>query len=101
MIRILFAFCALLLAAPGMAQLKEGKVVYERTMQFQMRLQNVDPAIANNLPRSRTDRFELSFTPTKTLWESLPDMDEGEGGGPPPPSRWWWRRRHVHAFWRR
>lgn len=81
MIRILFAISALLTVFPAMAQIKEGKVTYERTMQFQMRLQNVDPAIANNLPRSRTDRFELSFTPTKTLWESLPDMDAQEGGG--------------------
>ncbi|RPD50972.1 GLPGLI family protein [Paracnuella aquatica] len=83
MTRFLLAMGTLLFAMPALAQMKEGKVVYERTMQFQMRLQNVDPAVANNLPRSRTDRFELSFTPAKTLWESLPDMEEGEGGGGP------------------
>lgn len=80
MTRLFTCLCALVLALPGMAQLKEGKVVYERTMQFQMRLQGVDPAIANNLPRSRTDRFELSFAPGKQLWEALPNMDEGDGG---------------------
>ena len=91
MIRLLFALGAVLVALPGFAQVKEGKVVYERTIQFQMRLQQVDPAIANNLPRSRTDRFELKFSPTKVLWEALPDMDAsaegfggpgGGGGGP-------------------
>lgn len=82
MIRMLIFCCALAMAMPALAQLKEGKVVYERTIQLQMRIQGMDPAIANNLPRSRTDRFELSFTPTKTLWEALPDMDdEGQGGG--------------------
>lgn len=51
--------------------------MYERTTQFQMRMQGVDAAVANNLPRSRTDRFELQFTPGKQLWEELPNMDEG------------------------
>src|SRR5215211_519710 len=66
------------------AQVKEGKVTYERTMQFQQRNQNQNPD-AGNRPRSRTDRYELSFGNNQSLWESLPDMnaggDEGGGGG--------------------
>lgn len=50
--------------------------MYERTTQFQMRMQGVNAPAANNLPRSRTDRFELQFTPGKQLWEALPDMEE-------------------------
>lgn len=82
MTRILSCLCALLLVAPVFAQVKEGKVTYERTIQLQMRIQGLDPNIANNMPRSRTDRFELSFTPGKQLWEALPDMEEGNEGGP-------------------
>lgn len=58
------------------AQMKEGKVVYERTIQFQMRIQGMNGGAPNNPPRSRTDRFELSFAPKHSLWEALPDMEE-------------------------
>lgn len=63
--------------------MKEGKVVYERTLTFQPR-QNMNPEAAANMPRSRTDRFELSFAKNQSYWESLPDLetnDENTGGG--------------------
>lgn len=82
MTRILACICALIAVVPAFAQLKEGKVTYERTIQLQIRIQGMDPSVANNMPRSRTDRFELSFTPGKQLWEALPDMEEGNEGGP-------------------
>jgi len=82
----LLLFAGLFLPAlPVFAQMKEGKVVYERTMQFGMRVGGAN-APGGNEPRSRTNRFELHFTPAKQLWEELPDMDEaadaasGEGG---------------------
>lgn len=83
--KILFPLCFLLSAFGLKAQLKEGKAVYERTIQFQFRNQNRQADMNNDRPRSRTDRFELSFMPGQALWESLPDMDanmeEGGGGG--------------------
>ena len=68
------------------AQMKEGKVVYERTIQMQFRGGGgPPPEIANNMPRQRKDKFELSFTANQSLWESLPDMednnDPGNGNG--------------------
>lgn len=72
----------------GQAQMKEGKIVYERTITFQPR-QNMPPEAAANMPRSRTDRYELSFAKNQSLWEALPDLENnddnaggGGGGGP-------------------
>jgi GLPGLI family protein len=74
-------FSALLLTTiASQAQMKEGKVVYERTMQFQFRANN--PALANNVPRMRQDHFELAFGNNQSLWQIIPQAEaEGEGGG--------------------
>lgn len=58
------------------AQMKEGKVIYERTIQMQINIQGMDENVARQLPRTRTDNFELSFTPGKSLWKQLPNVAE-------------------------
>jgi GLPGLI family protein len=81
--KILFSICMIASICTIHAQMKEGKVVYERTMKFQPR-QNMNPEMAANMPRTRTDRFELSFAKNQSLWEYLPDLDnndENAGGG--------------------
>jgi len=67
----------LLSAVASQAQMKEGKVVYERTMQFQFRASN--PEIAPQLPPSRKDHFELTFGNSQSLWQNIPAA-EGDGG---------------------
>lgn len=65
------------------AQMKEGKVLYERTVQMQFRGMNPPPEAAN-LPKERKDKFELSFTNNQSLWEPVPEMEENNemaGGG--------------------
>ena len=62
------------------AQMKEGKVLYERTIQMQFR-GNVPPEVANNMPRERKDKFELSFANNQSLWESVPEMDDNNDTG--------------------
>ena len=54
------------------ANLKEGKVVYERTMQLQVNLRGMDENMARRVPRTRTDTYELLFAPGKSLWQFLP-----------------------------
>src|SRR5215217_2453765 len=62
------------------AQMKEGRVVYERVFQLPVRMFNADPAMAAQLPKSRTDQFELIFGNNKSLWQFLPNADnDGEG----------------------
>src|SRR5215203_2547984 len=64
------------------AQTKEGKVVYERTIQMTtMRFGgNMPPEIQAQMPKSRTDQYELLFTPKHSLYQVLPNAAD-EGGG--------------------
>jgi GLPGLI family protein len=87
---------SILLSFIGNTQMKEGKVLYERTIQIQFigTMQSRDdggpppPPPLNNMPRERKDKFELSFANNQSLWESVPEIDdndnivgEGPGGG--------------------
>lgn len=71
---LLFLTCVISVLAG--AQMKEGRVVYERTLQMPMRnIANLDPEIAQRIPRSRTDQFELLFADNKSLWQYLPNAN--------------------------
>lgn len=61
-------------------QMKEGKVLYERTIKMQFR-GNIPPEMANNMPPERKDKFELSFANNQSLWESIPEMDDNNDAG--------------------
>ena len=67
-------------------RIKEGKVIYERTLQMQINFQGMDEEMARRMPRSRTDNFELLFSAGQSLWQPLPSMNEEantfSGGGP-------------------
>jgi GLPGLI family protein len=67
-------FITTILSLAAFSQMKEGKVLYERTIQIQFR-GNIPPEMAN-MPPDRKDRFELSFANNQSLWESVTDMDE-------------------------
>ena len=58
----------LLFSAFVQAQQKEGRVVYERTMQVQIHIQDDNP-MAQMLPKTRTDKFELTFGNNQSLWK--------------------------------
>ena len=82
--KILF-FISIAFSLFSTAQMKQGKVVYERTIKMQFR-GNMPPELAANMPKERKDRFELAFANNQSLWESIPDMEEnnetsGEANG--------------------
>lgn len=74
---------------------KEGKVIYERVMKmdmnrFAIRGSNMPPEVQaqlDKMPKSRTDQFELMFTPQHSIYQYLPNAaDDGgtntiSGGG--------------------
>jgi GLPGLI family protein len=64
--------------ASEVAPMKEGKVIYERTIQMR-RPQNIDPEMAARFPSSRTDVYELLFTADKSMWRAVPRADGGNG----------------------
>jgi GLPGLI family protein len=70
----------LFISIHSLAQMKEGRIVYERVFQMPARMFNADPAIAAQIPKSRTDQFELLFGNNKSLWQFLPDANnDGDG----------------------
>src|SRR4030095_5318302 len=78
--KISLAACAVLLVNLGHAQLKEGKIIYERTMQLQIQMH--DDAISQMLPKTRTDKFELTFSNAQSLWKHVDEeVDNPEFSG--------------------
>ena len=79
-------FATVIVAFPiiCMAQQKEGKVTYERITKMQIQINDNDQ-MAQNLPQSHTDKFELLFGNNQILWhisdEQTPEDDNGGGGG--------------------
>lgn len=79
------AFGLLLAAFTVNAQMKEGKVTYERVSKMTARI-NIN-GVENEMPQTRKDNFELNFTPTQTLWKAGENPDDdiqqnaGDGGG--------------------
>ena len=84
--RLLIA-SAMVIAIPALAQVKEGRIVYERRMQMNIRISDDNPAFQNMIPKERKDKFELFFTEGKSLWQPVEDdgqSDEtsfGDGNG--------------------
>jgi GLPGLI family protein len=67
--KIFLAASLVMIAGATQAQQKEGKVTYERTAQMQIQVAGNDrDAISQMLPKSMTDKFELSFGNNRSLW---------------------------------
>jgi GLPGLI family protein len=71
------------------AQQKQGMVVYERTSQIQIRFNDMPGGMEQQMPKTRTDKFELTFGNNQSLWKAAEedsdngttDINGGEGGG--------------------
>lgn len=70
---------ALLAFTVSNAQQKEGKVTYERTVQMQISFAGMNEEMQRMIPRSRTDRFELTFANNQTLYKQAEQEEEEEG----------------------
>ena len=80
--KIFLAAGASLLAGIVCAQQKEGKVVYERILQIQIHINDDNDAMAHMMPKTRTDRFELTFGNNQSLWKHAEDeIDNNEFSG--------------------
>ncbi len=80
--KILVIGC-LALAAGANAQQREGRVIYERTMQLQIRFAGMEGA-EQLLPRTRTDKLEVLFANNQSLRRPIEDdtPDETQFGSP-------------------
>jgi GLPGLI family protein len=75
---IALAGIAALICVTVCAQQNEGKVIYSRTVQMQIFVSDNSDGVENMLPRSRTDKFELSFANNQTLWKQM-EQEEQDG----------------------
>ncbi len=84
--KILIAGCAFLSVSLVQAQQKQGVVVYERTSQIQIRFNDDHGGMEQQMPKTRTDKFELTFGNNQSLWKSAEEDDDngttdiGSGG---------------------
>jgi GLPGLI family protein len=85
--KILLAASSLcLVGIVSQAQQKEGKITYERTTQMQIRFAGANDEMERMIPKSRTDKFELTFGNNQSLWkqaeqENNDDNSAMDGGG--------------------
>lgn len=80
---IYFSLIGIIILQGAWAQQKEGKVIYIRTMQMQMRINDNDQ-LQKMLPKTRTDKFELTFGNNQSLWKHVDEddtPDEVSGNG--------------------
>jgi GLPGLI family protein len=69
----------LLVAFTAKAQQKEGKIIYERVAQIQVRFAGMNEEMERNIPKTRTDKFELSFANNQSLWKQAEQENEEAG----------------------
>ena len=85
--KIMTAAVIMITASVMQAQKTEGRVTYERTSQVQVVINdNGHSGMAQSMPRTRTDRFELLFGNNKSIWRAAEqdneqdNMASSEGG---------------------
>ena len=75
--KLLSLLCGVLMLSLGSrAQMKQGRIVYERKVQ--LKVQVSDPAFQNLIPNEHKDQYELLFDNTKTLWRIANDGQDEE-----------------------
>jgi GLPGLI family protein len=80
---LIVACCSFLIVFAAAAQQKEGKVIYERTSQLQIRFAGMNDEMERQIPKTRTDKFELTFGNNQSLWKQAEqeNQDDGNFGG--------------------
>lgn len=78
--KLLLAGGAILFTQLMCAQQKEGKILYERTLQMQIQVNDND-AVSQMLPKTRTDKFELNFGNNQSIWKHIDEDDNSDEFG--------------------
>jgi GLPGLI family protein len=78
--KLLLVSLAVLSANVLTAQQREGKVIYDRTMQMDLRINDNDE-VSQMLPRTRTDKFELTFGNNQSIWKHVDEMEDNDEFG--------------------
>jgi GLPGLI family protein len=83
--KFLIAGLMLHFAGISICQVNQGKVIYERTSQMQVRLSDDGDEMERVLPKTRNEKFELTFGKNQSLWKEAEqeseDNDDVNSGG--------------------
>lgn len=63
------------------AQSAQGKVTYERISKLQFSFAGLPGGVEQQMPSSRTDKFELTYGNNQSLWKQAENEAEDDGGG--------------------
>lgn len=63
----------------GLAQAKEGKVVYDRISKLQFSFAGMPGGMEQQMPTSRTDKYELTYGNNQSLWKQAEKESEDDG----------------------
>jgi GLPGLI family protein len=69
-----------LFAIVSIAQQTQGKVIYERTSQMQFSFAGMPGGMEHQMPKTRTDKFELSFGNNQSLWKQAEKENSDDDG---------------------
>jgi GLPGLI family protein len=80
--KLLIAGSFLMISAAVSAQMKQGTITYERTSQMMMSFSGGPgghEGMEQNIPRTRTDKFELVFANNQSIWRNAAQDDDDAG----------------------
>ena len=79
--KILIAGSFILISAAVSAQMKQGTITYERTVQMTMRFagSGMPEGMEQSIPQSRTDKYELVFGNNQSIWRNAAPDDDDAG----------------------
>lgn len=70
----------LFLVSTSMAQQTKGKVIYERTSQLQFSFAGMPGGMEQQMPKTRIDKFELTFSNNQSLWKQAEKENSDDDG---------------------
>ncbi len=73
---IFFLFAVNAIALLAQAQMKEGKIVYERKINLHKRIPPEDASMKNMIPEFSTSKVELLFSEYESIYRNLPEEQD-------------------------
>ncbi len=76
----IFSLFATMTLFVSKAQQNQGKVLYDRTVKVQFSFAGMGGGMEQQVPTTRTDKYELTFGNGQSLWKQAETENEDEGG---------------------
>jgi GLPGLI family protein len=74
--KTVIAIAALMVTLSSQAQVKEGKVIYERKLNMHKRLGPENESMKNIIPEFNTSKMQLFFTADASLFKAIPEAED-------------------------